>query len=385
MSNYLGRFDDALTEFDKKHNHSIIQEANRVNSTPLKNFFYKKYSTYPCTIEPSYDESIYISFNKVMRLLKEKYNHDIKNDVIVYHRSNKHKLTYVQSQMFDLGNGIVAHLHSGYLVDGVEIVPKEDYTVDKFHLVFGAYQINFLPEKKDEADELVDSLFTCMMKKITEASLQMICKTQGGFYLTPITIKKPLISDLKIHYGEEFEQIHDTIMKALKCEESHGLILLHGIPGSGKTHYIRYLIQEFTDKQLIYVPPDMTSSISTPEFFPFMLQNKDSILIIEDAENIIRSREDKNSTTQSVANLLNLSDGLLGDSLHQPIIATFNCELNSIDSALLRKGRLISQYEFGKLSIENSQKLSNQLGFSTKITEPMTLADIYGQQKAQTE
>ncbi len=44
----------------------------------------------------------------------------------------------------------------------------------------------------------------------------------------------------------------------------------------------------------------MASSISTPEFFPFMLQNKDSILIIEDAENIIKS------------NLLNLSDGPLG-------------------------------------------------------------------------
>ena len=52
-----------------------------------------------------------------------------------------------------------------------------------------------------------------------------------------------------------------------------------------------------------------------------------------------------------------------------------------IDSALLRKGRLISQHEFSKLSTEDAQKLSNQLGFSTKITEPMTLADIYGQEK----
>jgi SpoVK/Ycf46/Vps4 family AAA+-type ATPase len=273
------------------------------------------------------------------------------------------------------------NLSSGYLEDGLESIFKVDFSVDKMHHVFRGFQIQFLPEKKEEVEELVELVEKSMMKKISEASLQMICKSNGSFYLTPITIKKPLITDIKLHYGEEFEETHNTILKSLKCEESHGLILLHGLPGSGKTHYIRYLIQEFTDKQLIYVPPDMTSSISTPEFFPFMLQNKDSILIIEDAENIIKSREDKTSTTQSVANLLNLSDGLLGDSLHQPIIATFNCEINSIDSALLRKGRLICQHEFSKLSVENAQKLSNQLGFSTKIVEPMTLADIYGQDK----
>ncbi len=141
------------------------------------------------------------------------------------------------------------------------------------------------------------------------------------------------------------------------------------------------MIQEISEiKQLIYVPPDMTSSISTPEFLPFMLQHKDSILIIEDAENIIRSREDKNMSNQAVANLLNLSDGLLGDSLHQPIIATFNCELKAIDTALLRKGRLIAHHEFDKLDAQKSQILSNKIGFKTSVDKPMTLAEIYGQE-----
>lgn len=123
----------------------------------------------------------------------------------------------------------------------------------------------------------------------------------------------------------------------------------------------------------------MITSIATPEFLPFMLKNQDSILIIEDAENIIKSRANSGDTTQSVANLLNLTDGLLGDSLRMPIIATFNCELDKIDSALLRKGRLIVKHEFDKLSIENAQKLSDHLGFITTIKESMTLADIYGQ------
>jgi hypothetical protein len=379
MSKYLGRLNDS--SINEEMIVFTLIEAVRYNYTPTKSLFYKIYSSYPCTLGPSCESTVYISYNQIMKLLKEKHNVDLKNAVARYQRNTKRKHTYAESLLFDLGNGVMINLSSGYLEDGLESIFKVDFSVDKMYNVFRGFQIQFLPDKKEEVEELVELVEKSMMKKISEASLQMICKSNGSFYLTPITIKKPLITDIKLHYGEEFEEIHNTILKSLKCEESHGLILLHGLPGSGKTHYIRYLIQEFTDKQLIYVPPDMTSSISTPEFFPFMLQNKDSILIIEDAENIIKSREDKTSTTQSVANLLNLSDGLLGDSLHQPIIATFNCEINSIDSALLRKGRLICQHEFSKLSVENAQKLSNQLGFSTKIIEPMTLADIYGQDK----
>ena len=77
----------------------------------------------------------------------------------------------------------------------------------------------------------------------------------------------------------------------------------------------------------------MTASISSPDFLLFMLKNNKSILINEDAENIIKSRDSKESMTQAFVNLLNLSDILLGDWLHQTIVATFfvatfNRELN---------------------------------------------------------
>ena len=76
----------------------------------------------------------------------------------------------------------------------------------------------------------------------------------------------------------------------------------------------------------------------------------------------------------------NRSDGLLGDAMHQQIIATFNCDLASIDPALLRKGRLIANYEFNKLDIESAKTLSDKLGFGRdSVIEPMTLAEIYNQ------
>ena len=103
------------------------------------------------------------------------------------------------------------------------------------------------------------------------------------------------------------------VIKNLNKKEGKGIVLLHGLPGSGKylkitkknnfvysfllyligkTHYIRYLIHEIEEKTLIYVPPDMAKEISSPEFLPFLMQYQDSILIIEDAENIIKDRNE---------------------------------------------------------------------------------------------
>ncbi len=66
------------------------------------------------------------------------------------------------------------------------------------------------------------------------------------------------------------------------------------------------MIQEIQDKTLIYVPPDMAKEISSPSFLPFLMEYQDAILIIEDAENIIKDRNDPSTPSQAVANLLNL-------------------------------------------------------------------------------
>ena len=111
------------------------------------------------------------------------------------------------------------------------------------------------------------------------------------------------------------------------------------------------------------------------------MQRPNSILIVEDAENIVQDRTDVvKSTNQAVSNLLNMSDGLLGDAVHQQIICTFNCDLRNIDSALLRDGRLVLEHKFDKLSPENARRLCEKLGVDLKneeIHEPMTLTEIY--------
>ncbi len=47
-----------------------------------------------------------------------------------------------------------------------------------------------------------------------------------------------------------------------------------------------------------------------------------------------------------------------------------------VDDALMRKGRLIAKYEFGKLSTEKARRLSDHFGYERIIERPMTVAEI---------
>ena len=130
-------------------------------------------------------------------------------------------------------------------------------------------------------------------------------------------------------------------------------------------------------KRVLFLSPNVANSLMDPDFIDILIDNPNTVVVIEDAENIIMDR--RNSRSSSVSNLLNISDGLLADFLNVQLICTFNSSLTLIDSALLRKGRLIAKYEFGKLSIIKAQKLSDHLGFNTIIRRPMTVAEISNQ------
>jgi hypothetical protein len=153
-------------------------------------------------------------------------------------------------------------------------------------------------------------------------------------------------------------------------------VLLHGLPGTGKTTYIRWLVGKIK-KRVLFLSPSVAGNLMNPDFIELLIDNPDTVVIIEDAENIIMDR--KHNPGSAVSNLLNISDGLLADFLNVQLICTFNSPVTLIDTALTRKGRLIARYEFGKLGIKKSQRLSNHLGFDRVINKPMTIAEIANQ------
>lgn len=205
----------------------------------------------------------------------------------------------------------------------------------------------------------------------------MVTAYNRGLDLMPFDIKN-FEMDIRSHYNDDFEPIHELITASLNNKEKNGLILLYGKYGSGKTHYLRYLMS-CIERTFIYFPLDMLHHISSPQFLPFIAEHSNSVLVLEDCEGLLASRESAhgNMNPGALSNLLNIGDGLLADALKINVICTFNSNLKKIDDALLRKGRLIAMYEFKELEHKKAQDLALRLGKNIEVVKPMTVADIY--------
>jgi len=204
-------------------------------------------------------------------------------------------------------------------------------------------------------------------------NFKIICTSSRGPYTETMRIAPKPIKDGRydILYGEDFplEEIRDFFTKETLSNEG-GLMLLHGDAGSGKTNFIKQMIIE-SDKEVIYIPSSMTSILTDPSFTGFLMKQKDCIFVIEDAEEILSVRN------QGTQNILEMTDGLLKDSLNIRVICTFNVEDSNIDSALKRKGRLYKSHFFDKLTPEEGVKVCELYDIDYTPTEDMTVAEIF--------
>jgi hypothetical protein len=205
--------------------------------------------------------------------------------------------------------------------------------------------------------------------------INVIVQDRTKLHLQAMEIKRTKL-DLDLFYEDDFKETDNLIRKRLNKKGDKGIVLLHGLPGTGKTSYLRHLIGKIK-KKVLFLSPTAAGNLTNPDFIQLLIENPNTVLMIEDAENIIMDR--KYNPGSSVSNLLNISDGLLADFLNVQLICTFNSSVALIDNALMRKGRLISKYEFGKLSVAKAQKLSKHFGFDTIIDKPMTIAEIANQ------
>lgn len=185
-------------------------------------------------------------------------------------------------------------------------------------------------------------------------------------------------------YGPGFEGWHASLRDML-LSTTHGLVLLHGPAGTGKTSYIRHLLRDVKgQRDALFVTRALAHDLASPGVIPLILNmiqgGRTPVLVIEDAEHLLMSRDASDPGGSDLVSLvLNLSDGLLNDLCKCQVIATFNTDIKNVDPALLRRGRLLTERKFEALPTEHAQALARYVGSDPHgITKPTVLADVLG-------
>lgn len=228
------------------------------------------------------------------------------------------------------------------------------------------------------ADQLLYEIKRFKPKAFGRREIFLVSSSSNGIETVPLKLKKPQLN-LGIHYNDDLITLHLKMLPSLKKKDTSGLYLFHGIPGTGKSTYIRHLVCSI-NKKVIFIPPVQASQLDSTNISKLLIKNENSVFIIEDAEDLLHSRNSGNNSAMST--LLNLTDGILGKSLGIQIIVTFNTNPSSLDRALLRKGRLTALYEFKPLAVEKANILLKKLGMNDyAVFNPTTLADLFHAQE----
>jgi len=126
--------------------------------------------------------------------------------------------------------------------------------------------------------------------------------------------------------------------------------------------------------------------LNAPETIQFWIEqrrqnpNHKLVVILEDAEHFLTERGPNNAS--SVSDLINAGDGLLGSFLQLHLICTVNCEVNRLDKAVTRSGRMLAYREFKRLTPQQAAKLATAKNLKIDQQESYSLAEIYNGRNA---
>jgi hypothetical protein len=229
---------------------------------------------------------------------------------------------------------------------------------------------------KNRLKKLLDTVEDCYMKKEAEKREVHLLMQNGDNRLDFIPMHIQNLPSIKpqLCYNDDLLALNEMLIERLNRQNDKGLVIFYGKPGTGKTTYLRYLLSNIS-KQKLFIPASLNNKIGSAEFINLLNDFKNSVLIMEDADSILKKRS--NDDDHIISNLLNLSDGMLSDFFHIQIISIFNKDINQVDPAMLRKGRLIASYSFRELTLEKTRALCQSLGYKTVPEHEMILADIF--------
>ena len=337
-------------------------------------FFVERYGKIPSSLTLTFNEE---EKHCDLEKITDEVIYDIFPNVESIRRSvNKYTLVGGAIEQETKPQGTILNLsESGSIIQVITTLGM--YTID-YNSIIARYVDRSESDVQKEIQEMYDKL-PKKSPEPKEAVANLVGFSDGQYYTIESKIKKVDVN-INENYNDDFIPVYNDLLKFIDSRES-GLVLLYGQPGTGKSNFLRHLCSKHP-KDYIIVPTSLTSRLGDPDFVSFMIDNANSVFILEDCEQVLMDRG-VNMFNGAISNILNMSDGLLSDIMNIKFICTFNADIKTIDQALLRKGRCYAKYEFKELEEEKVKALNDKYNLGINEIKPMTLAEIYNADKTE--
>ena len=203
---------------------------------------------------------------------------------------------------------------------------------------------------------------------VAECFIEWMYSADGNSATVPITNERKPVGEMYPFIDEDLYNFYDRYM-----DSSASVLVLIGPPGTGKTTFIRGLLQQTKTNALVSYDANI---LEKDYIFARFVEGSNSVMVLEDADNFLGNRTDGNSVMHK---FLNIGDGLITTKGKKMIFSTNLPSIKDIDPALIRPGRCFDIVEFRPLKPEEQNNLAKRLDLEDykSSTEDRTLAEIF--------
>ena len=181
----------------------------------------------------------------------------------------------------------------------------------------------------------------------------------GGAYYRRRQITVQPWNEVEENYSSKARTDLDALMALEGPGEGGKLVLMHGPPGTGKTRSILSLFHAWRDWCSASVVTDSERFFGDPTYLNDLIFDYEGIaqwmlIVIEDGDEFVNV-ESKDSKGQSIARLLNMADGIVGQGLNLLTLITTNVPMEQLNPALARSGRCLADIHVGGFSEDDAR------------------------------